>query len=198
MAVLMVTWRKGAELVTRSRKEQEGHLNEFLDGLAAAEPPIRRVPGTAIFLTPSHDTTPLGLRAEVEHLHVLHEKVLTVSVQAVSVPHVDRADRFVVEKKGHGRFRVFHVTERIGYQDNPDVPAALALCRKLGLLERNLDLEHASYFVSRITITPTDAPGMQHWRKQLFIAMARNAANPIEHYGLPSERTVVMGSQVAL
>ena len=52
------------------------------------------------------------------------------------------------------------MTIRIGYHDKLNVPEALALCRKQGLLERNLDLEHASYFVSRITITPTDARGM--------------------------------------
>ncbi len=90
------------------------------------------------------------------------------------------------------------MTLRIGYQDKPDVPAALQLCRKRGLLERNLDLEHASYFVSRMTITATDAPGMHRWRKRIFITMARNAADPIEHFGLPSERTVIMGSRVAL
>jgi KUP system potassium uptake protein len=198
LAVVMITWRKGAELVTRSRTEQEGDLHGFLEGLTTAKPPVRRVPGTAIFLAPDQSATPLALRAEVEHTHALHEKVLIVTVEAVSVPHVDRSDRFVVERLGHGLFRIFHVTERIGYQDTTDVPAGLQLCRKLGLLERNLDLEHASYFVSRITITPTDAPGMAHWRKQVFITMARNAANPIEHYGLPSDRTVIMGSQVAL
>lgn len=83
-------------------------------------------------------------------------------------------------------------------QDKPDVPEALKLCRKLGLLERNLDLEHASYIVSRMTIAPTDAPGMHRWGKKIFITMARNAADPIEHFGLPSERTVIMGSRVAL
>ena len=82
--------------------------------------------------------------------------------------------------------------------DKLSIPDALALARKQGLLERNLDLEHASYFVSRITITPTDAPGMRPWRKQLFIAMARNASSAIEHFGLPADRTVIMGSQVAL
>ena len=46
------------------------------------------------------------------------------------------------------------------------------LVGKQGLLERNLDLEHASYFVSRITITPTDAAPLRAWRKQLFIVMA--------------------------
>jgi KUP system potassium uptake protein len=79
-----------------------------------------------------------------------------------------------------------------------DVPKALALARKLGLLPRNLDLEHASYFVSRITITPTDAPGLDRWRKRLFVTMARNAASPIDAFALPSERTVMMGSQVGV
>jgi KUP system potassium uptake protein len=47
-------------------------------------------------------------------------------------------------------------------------------------------------------ITPTDSPGMHRWRKALFIAMARNAASPIEQFRLPPERTVMMGSQVQL
>ncbi|MGZ4180853.1 MAG: KUP/HAK/KT family potassium transporter, partial [Solirubrobacteraceae bacterium] len=46
--------------------------------------------------------------------------------------------------------------------------------------------------------TPTNDPGMRHWRKSLFIAMARNASSAIDHFGLPSDRTVIMGSQVAL
>lgn len=90
------------------------------------------------------------------------------------------------------------MTVRIGYRDKLNVPDALALARKQGLLDRNLDLEHASYFVSRITITPTDAPGMQAWRKRLFIAMARNASSPISHFGLPRKRTVMIGAEVAL
>jgi KUP system potassium uptake protein len=87
---------------------------------------------------------------------------------------------------------------RVGYHDRLDVPEALALARKEGLLDRNLDLEHASYFVSRIAITPTNAPGMAPWRKKLFITMARNATTPVDHFGLPSNRTVMMGSQVPL
>jgi KUP system potassium uptake protein len=198
ISTVMITWRRGQGIVTRNRTEKEGSLEEFLDGLADRDPPLRRVPGTAIFPNPSKDTTPLALRAEVEHTHALHEKVVIVSVDRVSVPHVDREDRFVVTKLGHGLFRIFHVVDRVGYRDATNIPEALALARKQGLLERNLDLEHASYFVSRISITPTDAPGMQQWRKKLFVAMARNAASPIEAFGLPSDRTVMMGSQVAV
>ncbi len=198
IALVMITWRRGQEIVTHNRTEQEGSLAEFLDSLGAADPPVRRVPGTAIFLNPGKQTTPLALRAEVEHTHALQDKVVIASIDPVSVSHVDDADRVVAEWLGQGLFKVRHVILRAGYQDKTNLPEALALARKRGLLERNLDLEHASYFISRMTITPTDTPGMNRWRKRLFIMMARNANSPIEHFGLPSARTVMMGSQVAL
>jgi KUP system potassium uptake protein len=198
ISFVMITWQRGRIILTRNRTEQEGSLPEFLDGLCARPEPLRRVPGTAIFLNPGKETTPLALRAEVAHNHALHEKVVIVSVDPVGMSHVDDEDRFCVEWLGRGLFKIAHVTIRVGYQDASDIPAALARARKRGLLERNLDLEHASYFVSKITITATDAPGMRRWRKALFIAMARNAASPIEQFGLPPERTVMMGSQVEL
>jgi KUP system potassium uptake protein len=198
ISIVMMTWRRGHVIVTRNRSEMEGSLSNFLDRLATEQPPPDRVPGTAVYLSPGNDTTPLALRAQVEHAHALHKKVLIVSVESVSVPNVDPGDRCVVTRVGHGKFCVFHVVDRVGYRDVVDVPAALALARKQGLLERNLDLEHASYFLSRITIVPTDAPGMERWRKNLFVAMARNAASPIEHFRLPNARTVEMGSQISV
>ena len=134
----------------------------------------------------------------MEHINAFQEKVVIVSIDPVSIPHVDESDRFAVERLGQGLFKVGHVTIRVGYQDRANVPEALALARKRGLLERNLDLEHASYFVSRMTIVPTDAPGLARWRKTLFVVMARNATSPIDAFGLPSARTVMTGSQVAI
>jgi KUP system potassium uptake protein len=99
---------------------------------------------------------------------------------------------------GSGRFKLIHLTVKVGYRDESDVPAALALARKRGVLERNLDLEHASYFLSRIHIVPTGERSMPRWRRRLFLAMARNAASPVEHFGLPGERTVEVGSQIAV
>ncbi len=198
VAIVMITWRRGREIVTRNRTKQEGSLQEFLEGLPDAVPPIRHVPGTAIFLNPSGETTPLALRAEAEHSHAFHDRVLIVSVDTISIPHVEPSDRFTVEKLGKGLFKILHVTIRVGYRDRPNVPAALALARKRGLLERNLDLEHASYFLSRIIITPVGSKGMRPWRKVLFVNMARNAASPIDHFGLPSNRTLMVGSQVAV
>jgi KUP system potassium uptake protein len=197
-AFVMLTWRRGRDIVSHNRMAKEGPLEDFLENLRGADPPILRVPGTAIFLNPSRETVPLALRAEVDRIHALHEKVVIASLDQVSIPHVDPADRFEVKKLGPGKFRVLHVTVRVGYQDNFPVPAALALARKRGLLERNLDLEHASYLVSRMTISETNDKVMNKWRKKLFTAMARNAESPIDAFGLPRERTVMMGSQVAL
>jgi KUP system potassium uptake protein len=198
LSIVMINWRRGQVIVTRNRLAEEGPLDEFLDGLAEHKPPVVRVPGVAVFLTRDIDTTPLALREEIEHTHCLHEKVVIVTVDTVSIPHVDAAGRFMAEMRGRGLFKVFHITMRVGYHDRLDVPEALELARKEGLLDRNLDLEHASYFVSRIAITPTNAPGMAPWRKKLFIAMARNATTPVDHFGLPGNRTVMMGSQVPL
>ncbi|MFL5864522.1 MAG: potassium transporter Kup [Solirubrobacteraceae bacterium] len=197
IAIVMINWRRGQSIVTRNRIAKEGSLSEFLDGLPEKAPPLVRVPGVAVFLDPTKETTPLALRTEVEHNHTLHRRVVIVKVHPVGIPHVESFERFTVERLG-GKFNVFHVTVSVGYHDRPDVPESLRLCRAQGLLERDLDLEHASYFLSRITITPTDAPPMRRWRKKLFVAMARNAASPIDAFGLPSERTVMIGSQVAL
>ncbi|MDE3132756.1 MAG: KUP/HAK/KT family potassium transporter [Acidobacteriota bacterium] len=197
-SLVMLTWRSGQVIVTRNRLEQEGDLGEFLDQLATAKPPVYRVPGTAVFLNASGNTTPLALRSLVEHTHTLPEKVLMVSIMSRSVPHVKRDRLFSVRRMGRGRYPIMHVVVRNGYRDTNSIPQLLQLARKLGHLERNLDLEGASYFISRMTITESDKPEMAIWRKKLFMLMARNAASPIEHFGLPIERTVLMGSQVSL
>lgn len=127
---------------------------------------------------------------------MLHEKIVIVQVDPVSMPTVDEADRFSVQLHGWGRCKIMLVTVRVGYREDPDIPAALHAARKAGLLERNLDLEHASYFLSRIMIVPTAEAGLARWRKRLFVRMAHNAASPIDHFSLPIERTVVVGSQV--
>ncbi|HTU27754.1 MAG TPA: KUP/HAK/KT family potassium transporter [Solirubrobacteraceae bacterium] len=199
IAQVMYTWQMGRELITRRRNQAEGSLQEFLEGLCeAGTPKVVRLPGTAIFLAPSKATTPLALRAQVEHYHAFQEKVVIVSLDTVAIPHVDKEDRFSVERVGKGLFKISHLTIHVGYRDRQNIPDQLTLARKRGLLDRNLDLEHASYFISRMTIKPENDPGMPRWRKKLFVLMARNSSSPIDHFGLPGNRTVLSGSQIAL
>ena len=197
-AVLMVTWRRGYQIVTRNRTEEEGDFSAFLEEVRANADQCHRARGVAIYLSPSKSTTPLALKADLERHGIFHERVLIVSIAQLGVPHVDPAEQFLVEVLGSGTFKVRHVTVRAGYHDITDIPAALALARKRGLLERNLDLEHASYFLSQIRVTMTSRPGMRRWQKLLFMGMARNAASPIDTYRLPVERTATVGALIGV
>jgi KUP system potassium uptake protein len=127
---------------------------------------------------------------------VLHENVVIVSVQTLNVPHVEEAERVTVDDLGYRDDGITHVTARFGFQDDLDVPAALRAAAER--LEREADFDNVSYFLSRISIIATDAPGMVKWRKKLFIAIARNSASPVPYFHLPDDRTVVMASHVEL
>ncbi|MGH2885113.1 MAG: potassium transporter Kup, partial [Solirubrobacteraceae bacterium] len=76
LSLVMINWRRGQQIVTRNRVAQEGPLNDFLDGLGSAQPPLVRTPGVAVLLCRDHGITPLALRASVEHTHALPEKVV--------------------------------------------------------------------------------------------------------------------------
>jgi KUP system potassium uptake protein len=194
---VMTTWNRGREIVTANRTREEGLLQSFIEEIRAMDPPLVRVPGTAVFPSPSLNTTPLAMRATVEHINVLHSRAVIISAQSVNIPHVPRRERVTIDDLGYVDDNITHVTARFGFQDEPNIPDALRLAQAKGL-ECDLDLHGSTYFLSRINIKVTDAPGMSRWRKQLFVAVARNAASPVEYFGLPDERTITMGSQIPL
>ncbi len=66
-SIVMLTWRRGREVVTRNREQAEGSLQDFLYTVRMADPPVHRVPTVAVYLSPDKRTTPLAFKAEVEH-----------------------------------------------------------------------------------------------------------------------------------
>jgi KUP system potassium uptake protein len=193
---VLTTWQRGREIVTRNRTEEEGPLRAFVEEVHTMDPPADRPPRTGVFLNANAETTPLALRANLEHNNIVHENVVIVCVKTERVPHVPEADRVSVDDLGYRDDGITHLTARYGFQDMIDIPRALRLAAKR--MESEADLDAVSYFISRITIVPTGAPGMARWRKKLFTAIARNAADPVPYFGLPAERTVVMGSHIEL
>jgi KUP system potassium uptake protein len=59
-------------------------------------------------------------------------------------------------------------------------------------------VDDASYFLSTIQLVAGDAPGMSRWRKYLFVATSQITADAAEYFGLPRERTVIMGSRIEI
>jgi KUP system potassium uptake protein len=191
----MSTWQRGRIVATERRKEQEGPLQDFVESLR--ENPVQRVPGTAVFPHAGKATTPLALRANVEHNKVLHEHVVIVSAVAENVPHVPPDRRLTVDNLGYDDDGIVHLTLSYGFSDTPDIPEALReACKKGG--EVDLDPDQASYFLSRATIERGAGKEMASWRKLVFITLTHNAASPADYFNLPGERTVMMGTRIAL
>jgi KUP system potassium uptake protein len=194
---VMATWRKGRQLVQEDRKKKEGSLSQFIDDVRSQQLP--RVPGIAIFPHPNKDSTPLALRANVKHNHVLHEHVIIVSVTIARVPHVPVSQAFAYDDLGYSDDGIEHLDIRFGFSDRPDLPRALRAACRANVLPLNAgEFKHASYFISRGAIRVTHAKGMARWRTSLFVALAHNAADPAARFGLPALRTVTMGSDVEI
>src|SRR6266487_3480542 len=194
---ILTTWQRGRELVTLQRVREEGPLPAFIDQLHAMKPPLHRVPGTAIFLNRGKATAPLALRANVEHNEILHEEVLILSIETMPAPHVPAEERLQIVDLGYKDDRIIHVTARFGYMDQTNVPGLMPLIRGAAI-ESPLHDDRLSYFVSRIELVQGNTPGMSRWRKRLFIATSRITADAAEYFGLPHERTVIMGSRIEL
>ncbi|MBV9312245.1 MAG: KUP/HAK/KT family potassium transporter [Pseudonocardia sp.] len=193
VVTVMMTWRGGHRIVAERRIELEGRLPEFIEGLHDHR--VARAAGTAIFPHPSKLTAPLALRANAKFNHVVHERVVIVSVLPEDVPHVPRDERLSLDELGHSDDGFTHLSVRFGFHDDQDIPGAL---RDAHRVLDELDPDTASYFLSHLSIEPGDHQGMSTWRKRLFIALARNAANPAAYFRLPDDRTVVIGARIKL
>ncbi|MGV0853776.1 potassium transporter Kup [Mycolicibacterium phlei] len=194
---VMTTWQRGREIVTRTREAAEGPLREFIDGLAHRQPPLIRIPATAVFLNRNPDTAPLAMRATVEHTRVLARHVIIMSVQTVTVPRVPDAERLTHDDLGYGADGILHVAARYGYMEQPNIPQALTLLDPAETAGP-IDPATASYFLSKVELCPGDAPTMAPWRKRLFIATSRMSADAAAHFGLPLDRTVIIGSRMRI
>lgn len=192
---VMTTWQRGRALVTEERARAEGPLPEFVDDLRSGKASTLQVPGTAVFLNRGKETTPLAMRANVVHNHVRHEQVVILALQTEPVPRVPADQRVVVDDLGYADDGIVHVTARFGYMETPDVPGLLATLDPAET-EGPLQLGQASYFLSKIELRRGKAPTMAPWRKRLFIATSYITSDAAEHFSLPRDRTVIMGSQI--
>lgn len=192
---VMTTWQRGSDLVTRARALAEGPLREFIDELASCRPPLLRTAGTAIFLNRGKATAPLAMRANVEHNRVLHEHVVIMSIETMPAPRVPDAERLEVDDLGSLEDGVVHVTAKFGYMERPNIPAALRLLDPKQT-EGPIAVDDASYFLSKLELRVGSAPTMVAWRKRLFVATSYIAADAAEYFGLPIDRTVVMGARI--
>ena len=188
--LLMTTWKKGREILSKRMLEKTVPLKLLLADLAA-EPPIR-VPGTAVFMYGSADGTPPALIHNLAHNKVLHEKVVFLTVVTEDVPYVPPAERVTVRRIGKG----FHsVVARYGFTEDPDIPEILAACK---VQQLDIPIEGTTFFLGRETVIASERPGMALWRERVFGFMTRNSLRATAFFKIPPNQVFEVGAQVEL
>jgi KUP system potassium uptake protein len=182
---LMTTWSGGRALVTNYLHLTMPPLAQFLTDLLARHPV--RVPGHAVFLTQSHEITPPAFLQNVRHNTVLHELVVFLTIVTARVPLVPRAQQLDIGQFAPG---IYRVTVRHGFMEMPEIPVLLLQCHEQGV---PVNLQDATFFLSRINSLATPKPGMALWREHLFVFLSRNSRRTSSFLGIPSDQAVEIG-----
>jgi KUP system potassium uptake protein len=187
--IAMTTWRKGRSALIH-KFEPRVPLKPFLDDVGRQE--LRRVRGTAVFMSLTPEGTSPVLLQNLKHNKILHEKVVLFSILPTDVPTVAARERVKVEGLGQGFYRVIAYN---GFMQRPNVPEIMKLASDLGL---PIDEAETTYYLGRVSLFTTGDSKMMRWRKVLFAFMSRNAGSPAAYFGLPANRVVELGAQIQL
>jgi KUP system potassium uptake protein len=188
--LVMATWVRGSQILSAKTRRDSVPLVDLMEILRARAP--HRAPGTAIFLTSDPEMTPVALMHNLKHNKVLHERNVILTVRTAETPRVSEDERVKIEKVNDDLKKV---TVTYGFMESPNIPKALAVCRKQGL---KFDIMATSFFLGRRSIVPSANSGMPLWQDRLFIYLMRNAANPTDFFKIPPGRVVELGAQVTV
>ena len=187
---VLSTWKRGREVLHQKLGQDSIELPSFIESLALGG--ATRVPGTGIFLTGRPQGVPRAMLHSLKHYKVLHERMVIVTVRIFDVPYVPEIDRVEIHDLGES---FWQVTIQYGFKDEPDIPAALAMCAHFGL---EFDMMDTTFFLGRETLIPRSNKDMAYWRVLLFATIFRNASSLTDFFKIPANRVVELGSQVII
>jgi len=189
---IIVTWRRGTELLIRTF-EANTITMDTLVGRLKNDPPIR-IAGTGIFFTARAEEVPQALMQLISHNQILPERAVIVNVRVERIPRVSPDKRIQVEDFGEG---VYEVNLRYGFMQGFNIPSDLTLAAEQG--ELTVDLASATYYVGRTSvIAGRKESGMMTWRDRLFAFMVRNSRHSTALFQIPSDRVVEIGLQLGI
>ncbi len=190
MVMLIITWRRGTNILAAKTRRSEVPLETLLRSLEKKPPHV--VPGTAVFLTSDPTSAPTALMHNLKHNKVLHEHNVILTVVTADTPRVTDDERVTITPVSPHFSRV---ALKFGYMESPNVPKALAVARKLGW---SFDIMSTSFFLSRRALKPAAHSGMPRWQDRLFIGLAKSASDATDFFQIPTGRVVEVGTQVTV
>lgn len=191
MFVVFLSWRRGRNALSARFAKTSVPAAVILEDFERRN--IRRVPGTAVFLTGQTGGAPSALLHNLKHNKMIHQRNLFLTLVTEKVPHVPEAERAAVEELRPGFYRV---VARYGFMEDFDVPKLL---RGLGDQGLQFDPEgDVTYFLSRGTVYSRRKRLLGRVLDALFIFMTRNAQDATQYFCLPTNKVVEIGMQVEI
>lgn len=190
--MVVKTWIRGRELLARYLDERRVLFEELDERMK--DKPLASVQGTAIYLARSVHGVPLVLLHNLEHNHVMHEKIIVLTIVTREEPYVDEAHRVKVRAFGD-KSRFYRVKLYFGFQEEQDVRRALQLCRQEGL---EIDQKTVSFFIGAERLSFRRLSPMPKWGRALFTFLTHNSSSAIEYFKIPVDRVVELGIRIEL
>ncbi|WP_414089116.1 potassium transporter Kup [Rhizobium sp. BR 314] len=193
IAFVMLTWRRGEQIVERMRVDLRHPEDEMRRKIA--DPNLIRLPGAAVFLTSAKTGMPLAMANFLRHNHALHKRILLITVQSSEQPRIADAARTEVSELGFG---VSRVVISYGFTEQPDVPHAIQKAVESGILD-GLDPRKLSYIIGSETIIPSEhSRAMSHWREILFAFVQHNSERSAVWFKVPPKQAVEFGTEIEI
>lgn len=187
---LMTTWKRGRRILMKRLRQQSEPFPDFMKRIEGESP--LRVRGTAVFMTGDKEGTPPALLHNLKHNHILHERIVLLTILTEDAPRVPFNERVEIEKLGQGFYRI---TGHYGFMETPNIMDILDACRTKGV---TVNLGDITFFLGRETLLSSDTPSMSLWRKMLFSFMSRNAERATTFFNIPPDKVVEIGLQIRI
>jgi len=188
--VVMYTWKRGRLIYGARLRAQAAPLDSFL--ARCVSPQIVRTPTAGVFLTGHPDGAPPVLAYLSERVRAVPDTAVLVTMRVSHAPR-NGAGAICVERLGQGLYRM---TVERGYLEDPDLPGALEQARR----EHGLPIDPAgiTVYVGRASFVASASGQMGRVSESIFSFIARNARPLTDHFGIPPEQVVEIGSRVDL
>ncbi len=188
MFIVMATWKWERFLLLRQLSRMSMPLESFV-AMVEKENPLK-VPGTAIYLSRTQQGIPHALLHNLNHNHVLHERIVLMTFRTQDVPYVDPDQHIQINMLSPN---VWRISATYGFHETPDVYEVFRRCAMKGMA---FNLNTTSFFLSRETLLPSHRSILARIRASLFIWLSKNSLRTNDFIHVPADRVVEMGVQV--
>jgi KUP system potassium uptake protein len=185
----MLIWSHGRKALLDTYESRYSTFDEarhLIDRSLAA-----RVPGVAVFFSPSADHVPPSLVHHVVRSRSLHETVVMLTVEYPPAPVVAEDARWRLTPLGDGFYRL---VVAFGYMEEPRLPPVLREAAKATGIA--LGANDTTFYVGYETIIVLDQSTINYIPEFIFSYLNRNAVHDEEHYGIPLDQVVEIGAQL--